>query len=58
VSTPHFSAKRLSLKPLSVKLSVPPRLGIVTLKGRTLAPVTRLFIDCAREVGKPLAKRK
>jgi DNA-binding transcriptional LysR family regulator len=59
VSMLHFSAERLSLKPLPVKLSVPPRpLGIVTLKGRTLAPVTRLFIDCAREVAKPLAKRK
>ena len=59
VSMLYFSAERLSLKPLPVKLSVPPRpLGIVTLKGRTLAPVTRLFIDCAREVAKPLAKRK
>jgi DNA-binding transcriptional LysR family regulator len=59
VSMLYFSAERLSLKPLPVKLSVPPRpLGIVTLKGRTLTPVTRLFIDCAREVAKPLAKRK
>jgi hypothetical protein len=29
--------------------------GIVTLKNRTLTPVAQLFIDCAREVAKPLA---
>jgi len=32
--------------------------GIVTLKNRTLSPVARLFVDAAREVAKPLAKRK
>ena len=32
--------------------------GIVTLKNRTLSPVAQLFIDCAREVAKPLAKTK
>jgi hypothetical protein len=32
--------------------------GIATLKNRTLSPVAQLFIDCAREVAKPLAKRK
>jgi DNA-binding transcriptional LysR family regulator len=31
--------------------------GIVTLKNRTLTPVAQLFIDCAREVAKPLARR-
>lgn len=30
--------------------------GIITLKNRTLTPVAQLFIDCAREVGKPMAK--
>jgi hypothetical protein len=29
--------------------------GIVTLKNRTISPVARLFIDCARSVVKPLA---
>ncbi len=29
--------------------------GIVTLKNRTLAPVSRLFIQCAREVAKSIA---
>jgi DNA-binding transcriptional LysR family regulator len=32
--------------------------GIVTLKNRTLSPVAQLFIEHAREVAKPLAKRK
>jgi len=32
--------------------------GIVTLKNRTLSPVARLFIALARDVAKPLAKRK
>ena len=32
--------------------------GIVTLKNRTLTPVAQLFIDCAREVAKPLAAGK
>jgi DNA-binding transcriptional LysR family regulator len=29
--------------------------GIITLKNRTLTPVAQLFIDCAREVAKPMA---
>ena len=33
-------------------------IGIVTLKNRTLSPVAQLFIEHAREVAKPLAKRK
>lgn len=32
-------------------------IGIITLKNRTLSPLAQLFIDCAREVAKPLAKR-
>jgi hypothetical protein len=30
--------------------------GIVTMKNRTLSSTARLFIDCVREVVKPLAK--
>jgi hypothetical protein len=30
-------------------------IGIITLKNRTLTPVAQLFIDCAREVAKPMA---
>jgi hypothetical protein len=29
--------------------------AIVTLKNRTLTPVAQLFLDCAREVAKPMA---
>jgi hypothetical protein len=38
---------------------VPPvSIGIITLRNRTLSRVARLFIQHAREVAKPLAKRK
>jgi hypothetical protein len=32
--------------------------GVVTLKNRTPNPIAKLFIDCAREVAKPLARTK
>jgi hypothetical protein len=32
--------------------------AIITLKNRTLTPVAQLFIDCARQVAKPLATGK
>lgn len=54
----NFPSGRSGLSVLPVKLpmaSVPS--GIVTLKNRTLSPVARLFINAAREVAKPLAKR-
>jgi DNA-binding transcriptional LysR family regulator len=54
----RFSTKRPELKVLPVELpiaSVP--IGIVTLKNRTLSPVARLFIEHAREVAKPLARK-
>jgi hypothetical protein len=38
---------------LPVKLPVhPPPVGIVTLKNRSVSPVTRLFIECAREIAR------
>src|SRR5262245_6580181 len=44
------------LKVLPVDFPSPPwPVGIMTLKNRTRSPVTRLFIECAREVVKPLA---
>jgi hypothetical protein len=52
-------SKRPGIKVLPVKLqyaSVP--VGIITLKNRTLGPVAQLFIDEARELAKPLARRK
>lgn len=46
------------LKKLPVKLPVAGEpIGIVTLKGRKPSPAVQLFIDCAREVAKPLAIR-
>jgi len=57
-STVRLSGKRLGLKALPVDLPIPPGpVGIVTLKGRTLSPVAQRFIDCAREVARPLAPR-
>jgi DNA-binding transcriptional LysR family regulator len=54
-----FLTKRSDLKILPVELPTALRPnGIVTLKNRALSSVAKLFIDCAREVAKPLAKRK
>jgi DNA-binding transcriptional LysR family regulator len=53
----HFSIQRSTIKILPVKLAAPPRpVGIVTLRNRTLSPPAQLFIDCVREVARPLAK--
>ncbi len=55
----RFTTRRSEIKVLPVKLPM-ARLpnGIVTLKNRALGPVVQLFIDCAREIARPLAKRK
>ncbi|MGY4502071.1 DNA-binding transcriptional LysR family regulator [Bradyrhizobium sp. GM24.11] len=55
----RFLTKRSELKVLPVELPMARRPnGIVTLKNRALGPVAQIFIDCARGVAKPLAKRK
>lgn len=55
----RFLSKRSELKVLPVELPMARRPnGIVTLKNRAIGPVAKLFIECAREVAKPLAKRK
>jgi DNA-binding transcriptional LysR family regulator len=55
----RFLTKRSELKVLPVELPMARRPnGIVTLKNRALSPVARIFIDCAREVAKPLAKQR
>jgi DNA-binding transcriptional LysR family regulator len=55
----RLSGKRLSAKALRVDLPIRPvHVGIVTLKGRTISPVARLFIECARKIAKPLAKAR
>ena len=55
----RFSTERPKLKVLPVQLP-PVRLpiGIVTLRNRALSPVAQLFINYARELAKPLAKKK
>jgi DNA-binding transcriptional LysR family regulator len=53
----RLAGKRSSVKALPVDLPIRPlHIGIVTLKNRTLNPVAQLFIACAREVVRPLAK--
>jgi DNA-binding transcriptional LysR family regulator len=55
----RFPINSIELKALPVELPLPRvPVGIVTLKNRTLSPVARLFIEHAREIAKPLAKRK
>jgi DNA-binding transcriptional LysR family regulator len=55
----RFPTRRPEIKVLPVQ---PPMadmpFGVVTLKNRTISPLAQLFIDGAREVAKPLAKRK
>jgi DNA-binding transcriptional LysR family regulator len=58
-SSLRFPARRPELKVLPIELPmarVP--VGIVTLKNRMLSPTAQLFIEHAREVAKPLARRK
>src|SRR5262245_21545333 len=53
------STKRSELKVLPVELPMAPVAnGIVTLKGRAVSPVAQLFIDSARKLAKPLAKKR
>lgn len=49
----RFCAKSLQLKTLPIDLEIEPyAVGIATLKNRTLAPATQLFIEQAREVAR------
>jgi DNA-binding transcriptional LysR family regulator len=53
---PRSVVRFCALKALPVKLPVRPwRLAIATLKNRTISPGVERFIECAREVAKPLA---
>jgi DNA-binding transcriptional LysR family regulator len=54
-----FPAKHPFIRKLPVKLPiVSGPIGILTLKNRVLNPAAQLFIECAREVTKPFARRK
>jgi DNA-binding transcriptional LysR family regulator len=53
------SGKYPSIRKLPVEMPMPHRkIGIVTLKGRTLSPLAQRVVDCARDLSKPLAKRQ
>jgi DNA-binding transcriptional LysR family regulator len=55
----RFLARGSALKVLPVDLPMARRPnGIVTLKDRAISPVAQLMIDSARELAKPMAKRK
>ena len=66
VATGRFLTMQTSVLSKSPKITVLPvklqharvPVGIITLKNRTLSPVAQLFIATAREVAKPLARRK
>jgi DNA-binding transcriptional LysR family regulator len=56
-STLRLTAQRRSEKALPVDLPIKPvKVGIVTLKDRTVSPAARLFIECARKIAKPWQK--
>jgi DNA-binding transcriptional LysR family regulator len=55
----HFHAARGPIKVLSVEHSFRRwPIGVVTLKNRTVSPVVQNFLDCVREVAKPMANPK
>jgi DNA-binding transcriptional LysR family regulator len=55
----RFPIMRTEIKALPVEqVSARLPIEIVTLKNRTLSPLAQLFIDSAREVAKPLVRRK
>jgi DNA-binding transcriptional LysR family regulator len=52
----RFLRNSRSIKILPVNLTIPPwPVGFMTLKSRTLNPAAKLFIECTREVVRPLA---
>jgi DNA-binding transcriptional LysR family regulator len=53
----QLDENRSLLKALSIKLPQQPwPVATIRLKNRTVSPVAQLFMDCAREVAKPLAR--
>jgi DNA-binding transcriptional LysR family regulator len=54
----RFNLDNPAFKVLPIDLPTTRRpIGAITLKARTLSPVTQLFIDCAREVARAMPKR-
>src|SRR5215211_225633 len=58
-SIARLPTNNAALKTLTIDLptSIRPA-AVITLKKRPLSPVAELFVNCAREVAKPLAKKK
>ena len=57
VSVLRINGRRHSLKELPIELPVQPSpVAIVTLRNRTLSPAVQLFIQCAREVARSMAR--
>ena len=55
----RFASRNMAIKALPIDVpDIRIPVGIVTLKNRTLTPVAQLFIDCAREIARPMAKGK
>jgi DNA-binding transcriptional LysR family regulator len=56
----RFSVNDASIKLLPVELprTTHRQIGIITLRNKPLSPLAQLFIQCAREVAKPLTRRK
>jgi DNA-binding transcriptional LysR family regulator len=55
----RFAFGEPAIKALPIDLPTTRRpIAIVTMKNRTLNPTAQLFVECAREVAGPLAKRK
>ena len=55
----RFASRNMAIKALPIDLpDIRIPVGIVTFKNRTLTPVAQLFIDCAREIARPMAKGK
>ncbi len=55
----HFRSKALGLKVLPIKIPMKPRpVAFVKLKNRTLSPVAQRFVECAREITRPLRTRQ
>jgi len=58
-SVMRFHDNRASIKMLPLKLpTTHQQTGIITLKNRTLSPLAQRFVECAREIARPLAKRQ
>jgi len=51
-SVMRFGSKRMRLTVLPVKVPSAPAPGFITVKDRTLMPLTERFIECTRKVAR------